>query len=150
MCTNYKNRYEIKEKLEVKISYDNYYPNKIIVTEIKKQLKKHNIKVKLVETDYFNPKEIADFRLYLFSNEFNDEIFKYYFLSLISCLSLNKDDFRKTMNIVKNYFNSTSNYNQTVSDLKKILIANGVYFSIGEIKSTFLSKDHKIDFIYNK
>lgn len=148
MYTTYRNSKSIEKNISISISYDDYYPNKIIVSEIKSQLKNKGINLKLVKSDYFNPKESADCRLYLFSNEFKDDIFKYYFLGLISSLRQDKKEYLMFMSKVKEYFNNEISLEQCTMILKDILVKNGIYFSVGEINSTFLSRNHQLDFIY--
>lgn len=139
-----------KDIVEISITYDDYYPNKIIVNELKRQLKENGIKVKLIKGDFKSPKEVSDFRLYLFSDPFHESVFSYYFLGMKSCLYLSAEDYRLFLESYLKYCQCPSCNISEKEKMRDILSKNYIYFSVGELNSTFLSRYKGLDFVYEK
>ena len=68
------NKFDLKA-VNLTIGYDDFYPNELICKEVSKQLLKHNVKVTLVKTNYFEQSRSSsyDMRLDLFIPDYEDD-----------------------------------------------------------------------------
>ena len=119
---------EITAKLS--ISYDKYYPNKKIVKLIALQLASSGrYHPKLMSSDYFSPQsDWADVHLLLIPNTFNDPIFIYYQLALLTGLG-NRMRLQKYLSVLSRYFSgmiSRQAFNERAVDIDSLCSSLGI------------------------
>lgn len=131
---------EITAKLS--ISYDKYYPNKKIVKLIALQLASSGrYHPKLMSSDYFSPQsDWADVHLLLIPNTFNDPIFIYYQLALLTGLG-NRMRLQKYLSVLSRYFSgmiSRQAFNERAIEL---FSEAACFLPIGRLSSAFFIRN---------
>ena len=135
---------------KVVISYDDYYPNKIVMKLIKKQLKKHNISVELERTNFNEINEIADLRLFLMPRFNGDIIFNFYMLAIILGMRKSKEEYRNFLRLTLEYYADTEKRVKILEEIKDIFREKYLYYSIGEVKSTYLCRKNSVQQSYEE
>lgn len=126
-------------KKRISISYDDYYPNKVITQIIARQIEKNlGIQVDLVKTNFKKVTEEADFRLLLLFDNFSEIGLLYYLLGLISPLKNNLEHFKEYHNLVDKYFTQSINKTRFEENMCDINSKEALFFPIGSLDSNYL------------
>lgn len=126
---------------KISISYDDYYPNKIVAKMLKKQLKRKNIKVNLVKSKFEKVEEKADFRLYLMPKVNGDIIFNFYLLAILLGLKKENEEYRRFLKLVLFYYEEENSRKRILSEIRDIFRDEALYYSIGEVNNTYLYRN---------
>lgn len=161
----YLNKYKIesnKHEVNLSILYDDFYPNKEILTCIQKQLQKYKINLILIEDDYYFPDSIhSDLRLSLCYIDYFDNISIYQSLGLIQLNKFKKNNcnpLQEYINLINKYKSSTDQFSEkhTLNKLNSILIESSVILPLFKMHN-FYFKNHALkninygeDFIFDK
>lgn len=123
----------------VSISYDNYYPNKVIAQIVARQIRnKLGIQVDLVETNFKKVTEEADFRVLLLFDNFSEIGLLYYLLGLISPLKNNLERFKQYHNLVDKFLIQGINIFSFKKEILDINSKEALFFPIGSLDSNYL------------
>lgn len=128
---------------KLSISYDKYHPNKKVVKHIALQLSSSGrYYPKLMPSDYFSPQsDQADIHLLLIPNTFNDPIFIYYQLALLTGLG-NRIRLQKFLSVLSRYFSgmiSRPAFNEKASEL---FGEAACFLPIGRLSSAFFMRNN--------
>lgn len=131
---------EITAKLS--ISYDKYYPNKKIVKLIALQLASSGrYHPKLMSSDYFSPQsDWADVHLLLIPNTFNDPIFIYYQLALLTGLG-NRMRLQKYLSVLSRYFSGMISRQAFNERAVELFGEAACFLPIGRLSSAFFMRN---------
>lgn len=131
---------EITAKLS--ISCDKYYPNKKIVKLIALQLSSSGrYYPKLMSSDYFSPQsDQADVHLLLIPNTFNDPIFIYYQLALLTGLG-NRMRLQKYLSVLSRYFSGMISRQEFNERAVELFGEAACFLPIGRLSSAFFMRN---------
>ena len=133
-------RSEMPEKIS--ISYDKYYPNKKIVKLIALQLlSSGRYHPKLMSSDYFSPQsDCADVHLLLIPNTFNDPIFIYYQLALLTGLG-NRMRLQKYLSVLSRYFSGMISRQAFNERAVELFGEAACFLPLGRLSSAFFMRN---------
>lgn len=137
------------DKINIKLAYDNFYPNKHIANILKETFKKYNINLELIEDDYYNNiNNLYDIKLVLEYPFVLDNMFFYNLISNIKLLQNNNMDLANYLKILDSSKSNKKYRLDNFKKLNKILIKNGIIFPILKGYSCYLISDKikKFDF----
>lgn len=128
------------------LGYDDYYPNKQICLYLQKQLRKNNVEIKLIQTDFYTRKDSnIDIQLNLFTPDcLNNE---WYYLSTYFGLLLKINNirlFKKYQKLKKQYL-ATGNPDR-IKEIRLLIDRLFLEIPLFNENSIYLTKYKKFDF----
>ena len=135
-----------KEPVFLDIGYDDYYPNKIICEDIKKNLEPYNIFLNLVKTNFRNRKNNVDLQLNLLVPDYLSNSYFYcskYFQLLFQLAK--PSQYNKAIKLVKKYEKTGSDKN--LNELKNLIDSMFLEIPLFCENAVYLSKNKDFNFV---
>lgn len=133
--------------IDIRVGYDDFYPNKKVLEIIKKQLAKHGINIVLVKDNFYKPNYNYDMKLSLYFPDFLDDSAFYrstYFNALVYFANKHNLYFKSLQKQLYKQKISTSVFKR----LNRLLLKNALIIPLFSMNSIYLSRN--LDFSFQK
>ena len=134
-----------ESNIKLVMGYDNFYPNKEISLIIKEMLEKNNIKIELIETNFYNRDETVDLQLNLTYRDYNHKSFYYLskYFELLTKLS-SPFDYKKIQKLKYKYLKKgdDQSFDQLTKTIDKLYVEIPLFIE----NAIFLSKYNNFNF----
>lgn len=131
--------------INIRVGYDDFYPNKEILEIIKKQLAKHGINIVLVKDNFYKPNYNYDMKLSLYFPDFLDDSAFYrstYFNALVHFANKHNLYFKSIQKQLYKQKISTSVFKR----LNRLLLKNALIIPLFSMNSIYLSRNLNFSF----